>query len=227
MALKEVLEIASAIILSLGGSGAIIVGLSSWLGKVWANRILEAEKAEHQREIEGYKADLQKELERLSAIQSKALYISKAQYDNEYRIYQEIWQKLHRCAVASVRLYPGYEEFPIDKEEREKYQEEKYHRFVECYNEFVNSMEENAPFYQDNFYALFMELRDDCHEMGMLFKTEEFDKKYNATFAAVKDEPMSVEDWRRTHTLRGEIREKEGRLGKELREYLQSLRLSE
>lgn len=84
----------------------------------------------HQKEIETYKSELQKETERLSAIQDKALYISKAQYDNEYRVYQEIWGKLHACTVSTIRLYPGYEEIPTEAAEYKKYQENKYHSFV-------------------------------------------------------------------------------------------------
>lgn len=227
MNLQEIFATAGAVVVSLGGGGAIVVGISSWLGKVWANRILENQKAEHQKEIEGYKSELQKELERLNAIQDKALYISKVQYDNEYRIYQEIWQKLHKCTVASVRLYPGYEEMPIDKEEREKYQEEKYRNFVDHYNGFTAAIEEYAPFYRDDFYTAFAELRQACHEMGDIFKQEEFDKKYNATFAALRDEPMSIEDRRRTMELRKEISTKKEQLAKEIREYLRSLQLRE
>lgn len=226
MQLKEVIEIAAAVVASLGGGGAIVMALSSWLGKVWANRILEAEKAAHQKEIESYKSELQKELEQLGALQDKALYISKSQYDNEFRIYREIWQKLHRCASASVRLYPGYEDLPTDEGEREKHQEEKYHHYAESYDDFSAAIEENAPFYRDNFYGLFIELRAACSEMGDIFKQEVFDKKYNLSFALVRDEPMSKEDRQRVRELRREISEKKEQLAKEIREYLHSLRLS-
>lgn len=47
MTAKDIIEIAAASIASIGGSGLLIFGLSSWLGKVWANRILENEKHEH------------------------------------------------------------------------------------------------------------------------------------------------------------------------------------
>lgn len=227
MTLQEICATATAVILSLGGGSAIVVGVSSWLGKVWANHILEDEKAKHQKEIEGYKSELQKELERLNAIQDKALYISKVQYDNEYRIYQEIWQKLHKCTVASVRLYPGYEEMPTDKEELKKYQEGKYNNFVDHYNGFTAAIEEHAPFYRDDFYTAFAGIRETCHEMGVIFKQEEFDKKYNATFAALRNEPMSAEDRRRTRELRAEISKKKEQLAKDIREYLLSLKLRE
>ena len=40
MTVTTVIEIAGAILLSLGGAGAIVIAAASWLGKVWANRIL-------------------------------------------------------------------------------------------------------------------------------------------------------------------------------------------
>jgi len=56
-------EVAGAIILSVGGAGVLVTGLSSWLGKVWATRIADAEKARFARELEGYKSELQHLLE--------------------------------------------------------------------------------------------------------------------------------------------------------------------
>lgn len=60
-------ELSGAILFSIGTAGAILFALSSWLGKVWANRILEQERnelsilkdtllKEHNEKIIGYKA---------------------------------------------------------------------------------------------------------------------------------------------------------------------------
>lgn len=54
--LSEIFSIAGAALLSIGGAGALLLALSSWLGKVWASRILEREKAELTRTIEREKA---------------------------------------------------------------------------------------------------------------------------------------------------------------------------
>lgn len=43
---------------ALGGGAAIIFALSSWLGKVWANRLMEAHKARHARDLKALEADL-------------------------------------------------------------------------------------------------------------------------------------------------------------------------
>lgn len=58
MSISEIFQIAGAIIVSVGGATLIIFALASWLGKVWATRIMEKEKHEFNKEIERYKQDL-------------------------------------------------------------------------------------------------------------------------------------------------------------------------
>lgn len=55
-------SIANAVLLSLGGGGVLVFALSSWLGKVWATRILEKEKNELQKEYTNFKSKLDKDL---------------------------------------------------------------------------------------------------------------------------------------------------------------------
>jgi prefoldin subunit 5 len=56
--LSNIFEVAVAVIASLGGATVLLFALSSWLGKVWAARIMEHEKAELTRSIEREKAEL-------------------------------------------------------------------------------------------------------------------------------------------------------------------------
>lgn len=58
--MEDIWNIAFAVITALGGGAAIVFALSSWLGKVWANRILESDKAKYQKEFAELKAELDK-----------------------------------------------------------------------------------------------------------------------------------------------------------------------
>lgn len=58
MTWEDALKIISATIISAGAGGAIIFSLSSWLGKVWANRILENERHLLATDLETAKRDL-------------------------------------------------------------------------------------------------------------------------------------------------------------------------
>ena len=63
MGLKEIAAIAGTILASLGGGAAIVFAFSSWLGKVWANRLMEKERAEYNKELERLKSEFLKETE--------------------------------------------------------------------------------------------------------------------------------------------------------------------
>ena len=45
ISVKEIFEIAAAIIASLGGAALLLGAFSSWLGSVWAKRMLQNERA--------------------------------------------------------------------------------------------------------------------------------------------------------------------------------------
>lgn len=56
---SEAFELAQAVLLAVGGGAAIVFVLSSWLGKLWARRILQNEKLEHDRELSLFKQNLE------------------------------------------------------------------------------------------------------------------------------------------------------------------------
>jgi hypothetical protein len=55
---EDIFKIITAAIASVGVAGGIIFALSSWLGKVWASRILDREKNELNKELEATKREL-------------------------------------------------------------------------------------------------------------------------------------------------------------------------
>lgn len=87
-------QVISSIILPVGGTGAIIVGLGAWLGKLWANRILDIEKARHARELEKLKSEL--EFEKL-----KKRKIS----DERFKLYNEVWHAFQDLKSIADRLW--------------------------------------------------------------------------------------------------------------------------
>ena len=58
MSWEDVLKLFGAALFSLGGGGIIVFALSSWLGKVWAGRILGQETHRLTMELEETKRDL-------------------------------------------------------------------------------------------------------------------------------------------------------------------------
>jgi hypothetical protein len=63
MTFVDIFEIGGAVMLSLGGASVLIFAFSSWLGKVWAERILSREKAKYAEQLEEFKKKLTLETE--------------------------------------------------------------------------------------------------------------------------------------------------------------------
>lgn len=59
MNVEAISHVAAAIILSIGGSGLIVIGLSSWLGKLWADRLMARETQRHSKQLENLRSQLQ------------------------------------------------------------------------------------------------------------------------------------------------------------------------
>ena len=106
----EVLKIALGVIAALGGGGAIVAGLSSWLGKVWADRLMVEEKAKYEKELER----LTKQLERKN-------YVSKVRFDAEFAIYRELCANTDEMERAVYMLFPvTFTSFTLKKTVRER-----------------------------------------------------------------------------------------------------------
>lgn len=79
----------------LTGSGVILV-LSSWLGKVWANRILEKDRIHFQTKMETLLEDLRTQ-------DRKELFVHQLQFEKEFDVYIRLWKavlKLKEAATA-------------------------------------------------------------------------------------------------------------------------------
>ncbi|MEM0516715.1 hypothetical protein WCN91_15075 [Pseudoalteromonas sp. YIC-827] len=70
-----IFKVFAGFLASVGSAGAIIFGLSSWLGKVWAQRILEQEKNKMAAELETTKRELDFAKEKLLSNHSDKIAI--------------------------------------------------------------------------------------------------------------------------------------------------------
>lgn len=100
-----IFKILGSVLFSVGGAGVIFWALSSWLGKVWANRILESDRARYSREIEGIKKDFNKELayyrNQLELARSALCRYS----ENQFNLYNKLWTSLCDLKIAGDKLW--------------------------------------------------------------------------------------------------------------------------
>jgi len=80
-ALFDIFAISAAILTSIGGAAAIVFGFSSWLGKVWANRLMENEKNKHSRALEALKNSFHQETESYKIKLKKSELIFEKQFE--------------------------------------------------------------------------------------------------------------------------------------------------
>ena len=61
MEVKEIFEVSSAMVASLGGGAVVVLGFSGWLGKVWASRLMAKETAKQGEELATLRKNTDKE----------------------------------------------------------------------------------------------------------------------------------------------------------------------
>lgn len=98
--IKTALEWLGAIVISVGGTGVVVVALAKWFGDRLANKLLEQDKAKYQLELEGVKTKYQEELEakKTELEKSKTLFIRYSEH--QFNLYNELWKSL--CELKHV-----------------------------------------------------------------------------------------------------------------------------
>ncbi len=87
-------DLLKLILASFGGAAVALLGLSKWLGNVWANRILEGEKAKHNLELEERKSQLGLEANK------SVRYI-----ESQFSLYNSLWEALYNLKIAGDSLW--------------------------------------------------------------------------------------------------------------------------
>jgi len=101
----DAFKLASSIFVSIGGGSVIIFSLSSWLGKIWAERILSADRNHYQKQMESLKHDYQRQMEVFRSDVALKLEIAKRFSENQFRLYNELWRSLCDLKAAGDSLW--------------------------------------------------------------------------------------------------------------------------
>lgn len=126
MTWDDTFKIVTAMLTSVGGASIIILGLSSWLGKVWANRILEKEKAELDR--------MTKEHE----IRFSQLHLDRAQTIK--KLYVEL-DDLYQAMISLLKYFQGVDEPKM---------EEKAAKMKQAHQAFISTVYKNKIYFNKN-----------------------------------------------------------------------------
>ena len=187
------------------GTSLIITMLIGKLWEIWFNRIKE-----------GQKTEFQKQIEELKSKQDKLNYISKTQFEAEFRMYQELSETSFKAVIKCHALFPyGIEKIPIEKEAQlEEYQKRGKEAKEKLYV-FQNLLYKYAPFIEESLYKQF-----DAIRLLMQHNVNRFpDLRLRDDIKMPAD--VDMECYKRTK----EIMDKQDVLIKNLRNYLKSLKV--
>lgn len=132
-----------------GGTSLIIVILAGKLWEIWFNRIKEGQKAEFETQIQNLKFE-----------KEKLNYISKAQFDAEFKMYQELSEACFEMVLSSTALFPNYIDYlPESEEEQKEIFNKRYKDAVDKLVLYQNLLFKYAPFISKELYEKFEDLR--------------------------------------------------------------------
>jgi hypothetical protein len=134
---KLIVTIATTLVASVGGASVIILGLASWLGKVWSDRIYIHSSAKYEKDIEEIKSRYSADLEYIRAeiserrdlLNSLQMALSSGYTSSHERILeavQSLWDKIVEIReftssfhlIWNILLPRHYENTPISKFEK-------------------------------------------------------------------------------------------------------------
>ena len=150
--MSELWQTVLGILTSVGVGGAIVCAFSSWLGKIWAQRILAKETSEYK-----------ENLERLIKNLEKKNYVSKVRFDTEFAIYRELCESTDGMERAVYMLFPSNMDYlPEDEEKRRELCLERYKTAQISYVDSSKILGRNSAFIPTEIYQLFWNLHDMC-----------------------------------------------------------------
>lgn len=125
---NEIVQLILGVILSFGGAGAIIYVLSSYFGKLWADKHLESIKSEYQQELETHRT-------KLDMIKETASRYSSQQFE----LYNKLWHSLYELKLAADALWDVASEGKLKK-------------FVRQLKKTIDEVEKSCLFIEDDHY---------------------------------------------------------------------------
>ncbi len=163
MSYEDIFKTLAAVFVSVGGAGAIFFGLSSYLGKVWANRILESDRARFTQEIEALKAQFEATNRKLQAQLDKRVHVSRIQFETEFQGLQKVWQAIANLRSAMSPVRPEITLSSPNEDYLTRFHENR-DRFLMALSEFIKVVDSQSPFYTEEIFRAASDLIFVCKE---------------------------------------------------------------
>lgn len=94
MELIEYVKLATAFIVSIGGTSVVVLGLAKWFGDFLSKRLLDSYNNKHEQELENIKNKYAKELEETKSSLEKTKLQFARYSENQFESYNSLWKIL-------------------------------------------------------------------------------------------------------------------------------------
>lgn len=150
--MEEVWKTVAAIVVSVGGTGAIIAAVVSFCANRIADRLEKKYENKLDKQLEEYKSEL-----------NSKEYITQVQFDKEFKSYADLLSKANAMVQYSFWLFPScIDSVPQDEKERRKMYLDRYQKATDAYNAFLTMHLGTSPFLNDSISDKFQHLGDLC-----------------------------------------------------------------
>ena len=113
------------------------------------------------RKVENIKQEFTKGVERLKADLDRTTHVSKQQFDVEFAIYRDIWEKLVTVRQRFFALNPYISEL-LPAQAGQERRQRRIEEFNSAYGDFISTVDRNQPFYSDEVYTALSAIIEVC-----------------------------------------------------------------
>jgi hypothetical protein len=130
-------------------SKVIVAAILGWFGKIFTDSCIEKLKLNNE----------------------KVKHISKAQFDYEFKIYQELSEASFQLIYDTSVLFPLIDSIPIDEEQKNNLFRERYTNVNTSLVDFQNSVQKYAPFIPQDLYDIFWNFKKSASDIFIGYET--------------------------------------------------------
>lgn len=102
--MDKVIDFIGKAVVSIGGAGVILIAVSTYISKLWADLFMKKKVMEYDKQIEYYKNNLEMTKERYNALNEQIVYKNQKIFDTEFEIYKELTPKLINSTDEVIKV---------------------------------------------------------------------------------------------------------------------------
>lgn len=142
----------------MGGASFIII-----IMKIIIDYFIKTELTQRQKESA-------KEIEILKDKLESKTFISNMQYQKEFDIYLELFEKLTKAIVYTNSPMPKFDSVPLNRDEALEMYQKRYSNYIDSLNDLKVTRMRYAPFYMESINIKLLEIIKQCDEQGIYFE---------------------------------------------------------